>query len=220
MALLSRTVLIPLTVACALFMENFDSTVLSTSLPAIAASLGENPLTLSLAITAYLLSLAVFIPVSGWAADRYGARTVFRAAIVVFTLGSIACGFSDTLLELVAARLLQGAGGAMMVPVGRLVLLRSVPRSDLVCAMAWFTVPALVGPLVGPPLGGFLTTYLHWRWIFWINVPIGALGVVLMTAFIPEPERRAPAAARPARPWRPRGGTGGPSLTRRGPDSK
>lgn len=189
---MSRTVLVPLIVACALFMENLDSTVLSTSLPAIAASLDENPLTLSVAITAYLFSLAVFIPISGWVADRFGARKVFRAAIVVFTLGSIACGLSTSLVELVAARLLQGMGGAMMVPVGRLLLLRSVPKSDLVRAMAWFTVPALIGPLLGPPVGGFITTYLHWRWIFWINVPIGILGVVLVTAFIPHVREERP----------------------------
>ena len=190
---MSRTTLIPLIVACALFMENLDSTVLATSLPAVAASLGESPLTLSLAITAYLFSLAVFIPISGWVADRYGARQVFRGAIIVFVLGSIACGFSTSLGELVAARLLQGLGGAMMVPVGRLVLLRSVAKAELVRAMAWLTVPALVGPLLGPPLGGFITTYLHWRWIFWINVPIGVLGVILVTRLIPDlKEERSP----------------------------
>lgn len=189
---MSRTTLIPLIVACALFMENLDSTVLATSLPAVAASLGESPLTLSLAITAYLFSLAVFIPISGWVADRYGARQVFRGAIIVFVLGSIACGFSTSLGELVAARLLQGLGGAMMVPVGRLVLLRSVAKGELVRAMAWLTVPALVGPLLGPPLGGFITTYLHWRWIFWINVPIGVLGVILVTRLIPDLKEERP----------------------------
>lgn len=189
---MSRTTLIPLIVACALFMENLDSTVLATSLPAVAASLGESPLTLSLAITAYLFSLAVFIPISGWVADRYGARQVFRAAIVVFVLGSIACGLSTSLGELVAARLLQGLGGAMMVPVGRLVILRSVAKGELVRAMAWLTVPALVGPLLGPPLGGFITTYLHWRWIFWINVPIGVLGVILVTRLIPDLKEERP----------------------------
>ncbi|MFN4163526.1 MAG: DHA2 family efflux MFS transporter permease subunit [Ferrovibrio sp.] len=177
--------LIPLIVACALFMENLDSSVLATALPSIAESLGESPLKLNLAITSYLFSLAVFIPVSGWVADRFGARTVFRAAIAVFTIGSLLCGLADSFWTLVGARVLQGLGGAMMVPVGRLVMLRSIPKSELVRAIAWLTVPALVGPVIGPPLGGFLTTYLSWRWIFWINLPIGLLGMVLVTLYIP-----------------------------------
>lgn len=187
-----RTTVVPLIVACALFMENLDSTALATALPAIAASLGQSPLVLSFAITSYLFSLAVFIPISGWMADRFGARQVFRGAILVFVLGSIACGLSTSLAELVAARVLQGLGGAMMVPVGRLVLLRSVGKSDLVRAMAYLTVPALVGPLLGPPLGGFLTTYLSWRWIFWINVPIGLLGIVLASVLIPDLKEERP----------------------------
>jgi len=173
-----------LIVACALFMENLDGTVISTSLPAIAADLHEDPISLKLALTSYLLSLAIFIPASGWAADRFGARTVFRLAILVFTLGSIACGLSSSLPEFVLARVLQGLGGAMMVPVGRLVLLRSVDRPDMVRALAYLTMPALIGPIVGPPVGGFITTYFHWRWIFWINVPIGVLGITLATIFI------------------------------------
>lgn len=177
--------LIPLIVACALFMENLDSSVLATALPSIAASLGESPLKLNLAITSYLFSLAVFIPVSGWVADRFGARTVFRAAIIVFTLGSLLCGLADSFWTLVGARVLQGLGGAMMVPVGRMVMLRTIPKSELVRAVTWLTVPALIGPVMGPPLGGFLTTYLSWRWIFWINLPIGLLGVILVTLYIP-----------------------------------
>jgi len=176
--------LVPLIVACALFMENLDSTVIATALPQIAASLGEDPLRLNLAITSYLLSLAVFIPLSGWVADRFGARRVFCAAIVIFTLGSVCCGVSNALPELVAARILQGLGGAMMVPVGRLVMLRSVPKSELVRAMSYLTVPALIGPVLGPPLGGFIVTYSSWRWIFFINLPIGVLGIVLATLFI------------------------------------
>jgi EmrB/QacA subfamily drug resistance transporter len=187
-----RPMLIPLIVACGLFMENLDSTVLSTALPAIARSLEENPLHLSLAMTAYLFSLAVFIPISGWVADRFGARKVFRAAIVIFTVGSILCGLSDSLPQFVLARVFQGFGGAMMVPVGRLVLLRSVPKSELVRAMAWLTVPALIGPVLGPPVGGFITTYLSWRWIFWINVPIGLLGMVLVTLFIEDVREERP----------------------------
>jgi len=173
-----------LTVACALFMENLDSTVIATSLPAIAKDLHEDPISLKLALTSYLISLAIFIPASGWAADRFGARTIFRAAILMFTLGSILCGISATLPGLVGARVVQGLGGAMMVPVGRLLLLRSVERSELVNALSYLTVPALLGPMTGPLLGGFITTYFHWRWIFWINVPIGAIGIVLATIFV------------------------------------
>jgi EmrB/QacA subfamily drug resistance transporter len=173
-----------LTVACALFMENLDSTVIATSLPAIAKDLHEDPISLKLALTSYLVSLAIFIPASGWAADRFGARKIFRIAILVFTLGSILCGVAFTLPDLVGARVIQGLGGAMMVPVGRLVLLRSIERSELVNALAFLTVPALLGPITGPLLGGFITTYFHWRWIFWINVPIGAAGIVLATFFV------------------------------------
>ena len=171
-------------IATALFMENMDGTVISTSLPAIALDLHQDPIVLKLALTSYMLTLAVFIPASGWVADRFGARTVFCTAIVVFTLGSIFCGASSSLETLIAARVFQGLGGAMMVPVGRLVLLRTVPKSDLVNALAYLTVPALLGPVAGPPLGGFITTYFHWRWIFWINVPIGVLGVLLSLRFI------------------------------------
>lgn len=158
--------LIPLIVATALFMENMDSTVIATSLPAIAADIGTSPLTLKLAITSYLLSLAVFIPASGWTADRFGARTVFSTAIAVFMLGSIGCALSSSITQFVFARILQGIGGAMMTPVGRLVLVRSIDKSALVNAMAWLTTPALIGPVIGPPLGGFITTYFSWHWIF------------------------------------------------------
>ena len=175
--------LVPLVVATALFMENTDSTVIATSLPAIAESLGEDPVALKLALTSYLVSLAIFIPVSGWMADRYGARTVFRAALAVFMAGSLACAAAGSLGGFVAARFVQGIGGAMMVPVGRLVILRSVPKSELVAALAFLAIPAMVGPVVGPPLGGFITTYLDWRWIFFINIPIGLLGIVLSTLY-------------------------------------
>jgi EmrB/QacA subfamily drug resistance transporter len=177
-------VLTPLIIATALFMENMDGTVLSTSLPAIALDLHQDPIVLKLALTAYMLTLAVFIPASGWIADRFGARTVFCSAIVTFTLGSILCGASTSLVTLVGARIFQGIGGAMMVPVGRLVILRSVEKSDIVRALAYLTIPALIGPVVGPPLGGFITTYFHWRWIFWINVPIGVIGIGLALTFI------------------------------------
>lgn len=176
--------LVPLIVGCALFMQTLDSTVISTALPAIAQSMREDPIRLNLAITSYLLSLAVFIPISGWVADRFGARSVFRAAIVIFTLGSVFCGLSGSLPELVAARILQGVGGAMMVPVGRLVVLKTVAKSDLVQAMSYLTVPAMLGPVVGPPVGGFIVTYYSWRWIFFMNVPVGALGIALVTLYI------------------------------------
>jgi EmrB/QacA subfamily drug resistance transporter len=176
--------LLPLIVATALFMENMDSTVIATSLPAIAADIGTSPLTLKLAITSYLLSLAVFIPASGWTADRFGARLVFSAAIAVFMAGSIGCALSESVSGFVFARILQGIGGAMMTPVGRLVLLRSIDKSALVNAMAWVTVPALVGPVIGPPLGGFITTYFSWHWIFLINIPIGLLGIFMALRFI------------------------------------
>ncbi len=176
--------LIPLIVATALFMENMDSTVIATSLPAIAADIGTSPLTLKLAITSYLLSLAVFIPASGWTADRFGARLVFSLAVAVFLVGSIGCALSGSVTDFVIARILQGMGGAMMTPVGRLVLLRSIDKSALVNAMAWVTVPALVGPVVGPPLGGFITTYFSWHWIFLINIPIGLVGIFMALRFI------------------------------------
>ena len=176
--------LIPLIVATALFMENMDSTVIATSLPAIAADIGTSPLTLKLAITSYLLSLAVFIPASGWTADRFGARMVFSLAVAVFMIGSIGCALSSSVNHFVIARILQGAGGAMMTPVGRLVLLRSIDKSALVNAMAWVTVPALVGPVIGPPLGGFITTYFSWHWIFLINIPIGLIGIFMALRYI------------------------------------
>ena len=175
-----------LIIASALFMEQLDSTVLATALPTMARNFRVSPLHMSAALTAYMLGLALFIPASGYFADRFGARRVFRLAIAVFTGGSILCGLSGSLSFLVAARLLQGLGGAMMVPVGRLVLLRTVAKKDMVSAMSWFTVPALLGPVVGPPLGGFIVTYASWRWIFYINVPFGLLGIYLATRFIGE----------------------------------
>jgi EmrB/QacA subfamily drug resistance transporter len=187
-------ILVPLIVACALFMENLDSTVLSTSLPAIAADFGVSPIHLKLALTSYLIALAIFIPASGWLADRFGARLIFRAAIATFTAGSILCAVSNSIGAIVVARIIQGAGGAMMVPVGRLVILRTVSKAELVGSLAWLTVPALIGPVLGPPVGGFITTYFSWPWIFWINVPVGILGFVLASLFIPDVrgEERAP----------------------------
>ncbi len=187
------TRLTALIVACALFMQTLDGTVIATALPAMARAFGTSAVHMNVALTSYLLSLSVFIPMSGWMADRFGARSVFRGAIAVFTLGSVLCGRADTLAFLVAARILQGAGGAMMVPVGRLVLLRTAAKHELVAAMAWLSAPALIGPVLGPPLGGFLVTYASWRWIFDINVPIGMLGIALVTRYVPN--AREPGAA-------------------------
>jgi EmrB/QacA subfamily drug resistance transporter len=183
-ARLRRTRITALIVACALFMQNLDSTVIATALPAMAREFGVEPVRMNVALTSYLISLAMFIPASGWMADRFGARHVFRGAIVLFTVGSVLCGRADTLGFLVFSRVLQGLGGAMMVPVGRLLLLRTAPKSEVVAAMAWLTMPALVGPVVGPPLGGFIVTYTTWRWVFDINVPIGILGIILVTLFV------------------------------------
>jgi EmrB/QacA subfamily drug resistance transporter len=175
--------LIPLVCACALFMESLDQTVIATSLPQMAESLGESALRLNLAITSYLLSLAVFIPISGWIADRFGARTVFCVAVGVFTVSSALCGVSTSLTMLVMMRVLQGVGGALMNPVGRLVMLKSFPRSEIVVAMGYVMMPAMIGPALGPLVGGFLTTYASWRWIFFINVPIGFLGIGLAVRY-------------------------------------
>jgi EmrB/QacA subfamily drug resistance transporter len=176
-----RTALI---VASALFMEQLDGTVLATALPSMARSFGISPLYMSVALTSYLLSLAVFIPASGKVADRFGTRRVFCSAIAVFIFGSLLCGQANSLPVLVAARLVQGFGGAMMVPVARLILMRSVAKEEMVAAMSWFLVPALIGPVMGPPLGGAIVTYLSWRWIFYINLPIGLVGMALALRFI------------------------------------
>jgi EmrB/QacA subfamily drug resistance transporter len=160
-------------------MEGLDSTMIAVAIPDMAKGLGEAPLRLNLVIATYLLSLAVFIPVSGWIADRLGTRIVFCGAITIFALGSALCGAATSLPMMLVMRVLQGFGGAMMTPVGRLILLRSFPRSDLVSAMNWMTIPAMIGPTVGPIVGGFLTTYFSWRAIFYLNLPIGVAGVGL-----------------------------------------
>ena len=183
------TRIVPIVLAVALFMENIDATVIATSLPAIAASIGTSPVALKLALTSYYVALAIFIPISGRLADRWGAKLVFRLAIAVFVAGSLACAFAGSLESFVAARFVQGMGGAMMTPVGRLLLVRAVPKAQLVSAMAWVTIPALIGPLIGPPLGGAITTFAHWRWIFLINLPIGLIGIILATIYLPRVER-------------------------------
>jgi EmrB/QacA subfamily drug resistance transporter len=178
-----------LVVATAFFMEQLDSTVLTTALPAIAGSFQANPLHMSLALTAYLVSLTAFIPASGKLADWFGGRRVFCAALAVFTVSSVLCSYAGSLWMLVGARFVQGIGGAMMVPVGRLVLLRTVPKARVVQAMAWVLMPTMVAPILGPLVGGFLVTYLSWRWIFYINVPIGILGIVAALLLFPDHRR-------------------------------
>jgi EmrB/QacA subfamily drug resistance transporter len=187
-------VLVPIIVGCAFFMEGLDSTMIAVSIPAMAHSLGQSALRLNLVIATYLLSLAVFIPLSGWIADRLGTRRVFCAAIAIFAAGSALCGLSQSLAMLLAMRVVQGFGGAMMTPVGRLILLRSFPRADYVLAMNWMTIPAMIGPTVGPIVGGFVTTYGSWRGIFYLNLPIGAAGAALAWWLIED--FRAPAPVR------------------------
>ena len=176
---------VALTVAGALFMEGFDSAVILTSLPQMAADLGQSPLRLSLAVTAYLIALAILIPISGWVADRFGARRVYCASILVFVGGSLWCAFSHSLVSLVLGRFVQGTGGAMMAPVGRLILTRGVEKRALVSVMNYMLLPGIVGPTLGPVIGGFITTYASWRWNFFINVPIGVLGLIMAWRFIP-----------------------------------
>jgi EmrB/QacA subfamily drug resistance transporter len=181
-----KRTIVPLIVASAYFMENFDGTVITTALPSIAHSFGSSAPAASAGITAYMFAVAIFIPVSGWLADRYGSKTVFRAAIGLFTLASMLCGVSSGLIEFTAARALQGISGAMMLPVGRLIVLRSTSRAEYVRAMSLVTMPGVVGQIMGPLLGGFFASYLTWRWIFFVNLPIGLLGIGLVTLLMDE----------------------------------
>ncbi len=178
-----RPILIALIVSTAFFMQQLDGTVIATALPQMAISFHDTPVNVSIGMTVYLLTLAVFIPASGWMADRYGARTIFGSAILVFTIGSVLCGLASTLPLFTLARMLQAIGGAMMVPVGRLIVLRSVEKHELIRSMAFVSIPGLVAPVLGPPLGGFITTYFTWRWIFFLNIPIGLAGIALVAIF-------------------------------------
>jgi EmrB/QacA subfamily drug resistance transporter len=173
-------------IAGAYFMENLDATIIAPAAPAIAASLGVEAVQINVAMTAYLLTVAVLIPGSGWLSDRYGARGVFSLAIAVFTVASIGCAVAPTLGVLTVARVFQGIGGAMMVPVGRLIVLRSTPKVDLIRAIAYLTWPALVAPVLAPPLGGLISTYASWRWIFLINVPLGLIGLAFAVRLVPD----------------------------------
>jgi len=186
--------MIALIVAGALFMQQLDGSIIATSLPPMAGSFHVQALDLSTGLTVYLLATAAFVPLSGWIADRYGARTIFLLAIGVFTASSLACGLAATLPQFIAARAVQGLGGALMVPVGRMVVLRSTEREHLVHAIALLTWPSLAAPILGPALGGFITTYANWRWNFLLNVPLGLAGALLALRHLPdsrEPEARA-----------------------------
>jgi EmrB/QacA subfamily drug resistance transporter len=178
--------LVPWVVAVAFFMESLDTTILNTAVPSIAQALKVAPLSMKSALTSYTLSLAVFIPVSGWAADRFGTRRVFSAAIATFTVGSLLCGVSNDLHLLVVCRILQGMGGALMVPVGRLTVVRTFPRSELIRAMSFVAIPGLIGPMLGPLVGGLIVSYLNWRTIFFVNLPMGVAGVYLVRRFLPD----------------------------------
>ncbi|MFZ3117272.1 MAG: multidrug transporter subunit MdtD [Variovorax sp.] len=173
-------------VAVGFFMQTLDATIINTALPAMAAGLGESPLRMQSVVVAYSLTMAMLIPASGWIADRFGTRRIFFSAIVLFVLGSIACALSQGLGQLVAARVVQGLGGALLLPVGRLALLRTVPRAEFLQAMSFVAIPGLIGPLLGPTLGGWLVQYASWHWIFLINVPVGLLGCIATLRFMPD----------------------------------
>jgi MFS family permease len=166
-------------------MENLDATVIATALPQMAQAFRTSPINLSAGMSVYMLALAVFIPISGWVADRFGSRSVFTVAVGVFTFASILCGFSNSSFQFISARVLQGIGGAMMVPVGRLVVLHNTEKKDMIRAIAYLTWPGLLAPVIGPPLGGFITTYATWRWIFYLNVPLGIAGIIFALILIP-----------------------------------
>jgi EmrB/QacA subfamily drug resistance transporter len=178
--------LLPWLVAVAFFMQALDTTILNTAVPAIAKALAVTPLSMKAVLASYTLSLAVFIPISGWMADRFGSRRVFSSAIGIFTLGSLLCGLCNNIHLLVVCRILQGAGGAMMVPVGRLTLIRTFAKSELIRAMSFVAIPGLIGPMLGPIAGGLIVSYLHWRVIFFINVPIGLLGLYVIYRHLPD----------------------------------
>ena len=178
--------LLPWLIAVAFFMESLDTTILNTGVPTIAAALHVAPLSMKSVLASYTLSLAVFIPISGWMADRFGTRRVFASAIGIFTLGSFLCGISSNIHLLVACRILQGCGGSMMVPVGRLTLVRTFAKSELVRAMSFVAIPGLIGPMLGPIAGGLIVGYLHWRLIFFVNIPIGLVGLCMVYWHLPD----------------------------------
>jgi len=179
-------------VAVAFFMESLDTTILNTAVPTIARALQVAPLSMKAVLASYTLSLAVFIPVSGWVANRFGTRRVFGSAIALFTTGSLLCGLATDIHMLVAFRVLQGLGGAMMVPVGRLTLVRTFAKSELVRAMSFVAIPALIGPMLGPIAGGLITGYFHWSVVFFVNIPIGLTGLYLVRRHLPDYRESGP----------------------------
>ena len=178
--------IIAFVVAVAFFMQILDGTIVTTSLPQMARTFGIEPVSMSIGITVYLLTMAAFVPLAGWAGDRYGARRVFLASIAIFTMASLFCGLSGNLTEFIIARAVQGIGSALMTPVGRIIVLKNARKSDLVHAMSMITWPALTAPVIGPVLGSFITTYLSWHWNFLINIPIGIIGLGLVLRFVPD----------------------------------
>ncbi|AIR85006.1 MULTISPECIES: MFS transporter [Erwiniaceae] len=182
----NHTMLLALLVAVTFFMENLDATVMTTAIPQMARDFTASPVALNVGVSAYLLAVAVGIPTSGWLAERFGARTVFACAILIFTLASVLCGLSDTLPMFTLSRILQGIGGAMMVPVGRMVVLRVTEKKDMVKTIAFITWPGLIAPVLGPPLGGLIVTYGHWPWIFWLNIPLGILAIIATGYLVPQ----------------------------------
>ena len=192
MKILNKSYTVSLIVAIAFFMQGLDTTAVNTAVPAMAKSFGTDVVHLSAGVTSYLIALAIFIPVSGWIADRFGTRKVFCLSIILFILASTLCGTSQNLTQFVIFRIFQGMAGAMMTPVGRLAVLKTTPKENLVTAMAYITWPALVAPILGPLVGGYLTTYWHWHWIFYLNIPISIICVVLAWHHIPEEKDDTP----------------------------
>ncbi|RZK66092.1 MAG: MFS transporter, partial [Pedobacter sp.] len=178
--------LLPVILATSIFMQMLDSTILNTSLPAIAKDLNESPLNMQNAIISYVLTLAVFMPVSGFLSDKFGTKKVFIFSLILFSAGSLFCSLSQNLTELVIARMIQGVGGSLMTPVGKLALIKTFPKKDLLKAMNFAIIPALIGPVLGPLVGGYLVDYLSWHWIFLINIPMGMLGIALSLKYMPD----------------------------------
>ena len=181
----NKSTSLALLVASAFFMEYLDGTVIATALPDMAKAFGVPAIDLNIGISAYLLTLAVLIPANGWIAERFGARLIFTLALAIFTLSSLFCGLAESVTTFVLMRILQGVGGAMMVPVGRLVVLQTTPKNQLIKAIALLTWPGLVAPVIGPPLGGFITTYASWHWIFFLNIPLGIVAIFLSLKLMP-----------------------------------